>query len=120
MKNPEKWLSEFGQRIKAEREKQGMTQQALADKAHTKQDYIAQIERGARNPSLRTFINIQLALDISADNLIYGHSNETATETDMLIKDFISFLSRKNASDILAHYEIARFLSKYIGVGDDC
>ena len=69
------WLTNFGQRLKSERERQNMTQQTLAIKANTKQDYIAQIERGARNPSLRTLINILSALDISADYLIYGYDS---------------------------------------------
>jgi transcriptional regulator with XRE-family HTH domain len=64
MTTQEKWLSDLGARLKAEREKQGLTQQILAGKANTKQDYIAQLERGSRSPSLRTFMNILSALDM--------------------------------------------------------
>jgi len=114
MKNQDQWLSELGTRLKTEREKQGLTQQALADKANTKQDYIAQIERGSRNPSLRTFMNILSGLDISSDYLIYGISDEQKSESEGVISDFVRFLQRRTAKDVSAYYEVVRFLSKYI------
>jgi len=91
-----------------------LTQQALADKANTKQDYIAQIERGSRNPSLRTFMNILSGLDISSDYLIYGITNKQKNESEGVIGDFISFLQRRTAKDISEYYAVMRFLSKYI------
>lgn len=114
MKSQSQWLSELGIRLKAERAKQNLTQQALADKANTKQDYIAQLERGSRNPSLRTFMNILSALDISADYLIYGTSKERTDAMTGLLNDFNSFLSRRRVEDASAYYEIVRFLSKYV------
>lgn len=119
MKEQEKWLSDLGARIKAEREKQGLTQQSLAGKASTKQDYIAQLERGSRNPSLRTFMNILSALDISADYLIYGTSKERAEAMDGLLNDFTSFLSRRSVADVASYYEIIRFMSKYVDTNGD-
>ena len=113
MNQHEQWLENFGARIKAEREKQGLTQQALAAKANTKQDYIAQIERGARNPTLRTFVNILSGLDISADYLIYG-TEQTEGEKEDVLNDFIAFLSRRDTDKIVAYYEIVRLMSKYI------
>jgi transcriptional regulator with XRE-family HTH domain len=114
VKNQEKWLSDLGLRLKTEREKQGLTQQALARKANTKQDYIAQLERGSRNPSLRTSMNILSALDISADYLIYGTSKEKTDEMAGLLNEFTSFLSRRSVEDVAAYYEIVRFISKYV------
>lgn len=114
MKDQEKWLSDLGIRLKTEREKRGLTQQALADKAGTKQDYIAQIERGTRNPSLRTFMNILSGLDISADYLIYGVTGEKKDALEGIIDDFVSFLSRRNVADVAHYYEIVQFMSKYI------
>ena len=118
MKSQIQWLSELGVRIKTEREKQGLTQQALAEKAKTKQDYITQIERGSRNPSLRIFMNILSGLDISADHLIYGVSKEKNDTLEGLINEIVSFLSRRNAKDVAAYYEIMRFMSKYIDTTD--
>ena len=114
MTRQEQWLSEFGQRVKAERLRKNMTQHELGSKAHTKQDYIAQIEKGARNPSFRTLVNILSALDVSADYLIYGTGaiNNAEDEREVILKDFISFLSRKSKSDIMAYYNIVKYLSK--------
>jgi transcriptional regulator with XRE-family HTH domain len=95
MKNQDQWLSELGIRLKTEREKQGLTQQALADKAKTKQDYIAQIERGARNPTLRTFMNILSGLDISADYLMYGDTSERQGAMSGVVKDFTSLVQSR-------------------------
>jgi len=114
VKDQEKWLSDLGARLKSEREKQGLTQQTLAGKASTKQDYIAQLERGSRNPSLRTFMNILSALDISADYLIYGTSKERTNEMSELINNVTSFLSRRSMEDATAYYDIVRFMSKYV------
>ena len=114
MSNQEKWLFDLGVRIKSEREKQGLIQQALAMKANTKQDYIAQLERGTRNPSLRTFMNILLALEISADHLIFGVSNSCDSELTSLIDDFTNFMIRRKAKEVAAYYDIVRFMSKYI------
>ena len=119
MKKHDKWLSDLGSRLKTEREKQGLTQQALAVKASTKQDYIAQLERGSRNPSLRTFMNILSALDISADYLIYGTSKERTDAMAELLNDFSSFLSRRSVEDVTTYYEIVRFMSKYIDTDGD-
>jgi transcriptional regulator with XRE-family HTH domain len=120
MDRQEKWLKDFGARLKAERIKQRLTQQALAAKAGTKQDYIAQIERGIRNPTLRTLLNILAALDISADQLIYGVDdlaaarNEAKDDTSAAFKEFTDFLARRDAEDVVAYYEICRFLARYV------
>jgi len=118
MNRQNQWLIEFGARLKAEREKLGLTQNALAEKAHTKQDYIAQIERGARNPSLRTLLNILSALDISADHLLYGAVREKdgrmASIKESTLKNLNGFLARRDAAKVAAYYDIVRFLSKYV------
>jgi transcriptional regulator with XRE-family HTH domain len=113
------FVNSFGARLKEEREKQGLTQQLLAAKANTKQDYIAQLERGSRNPSLRTFMNILLALDISADYLLYGTSKDRTDAMEGLIKDFNSFLLRRSIANATIYYEIVRFMSKYVDTDGD-
>jgi len=112
---------DFGKRLKHEREKQNLTQQALAAKAHTKQDYIAQLERGARNPTLNTLMNILSALDVSADHLLQGVNEGEGDEPgrEVVLKDFTDFLSRRDTKDILVYYDIVRFMSRYLETGND-
>jgi len=114
MNQQNQWLLDFAARLKAERVRQGLTQQVLAVKAHTKPDYICQIERGTRNPSLRTLMNILSALDVSADYLIYGVGREEKKEITNILNDIVSLLSRKSIEDIVAYYEIIRFMSRYV------
>ena len=117
MKNLEQWLIDFGSRLKAEREKHGLTQHTLAVKANTKQDYVAQLERGVRNPSLKTIMNLLSALDISADHLIYGSIQEKGNEMESLLKEFNDFLARRSLDEVSSYYEVVRFHSKFVDSG---
>jgi len=124
MRKQQNQQKDFGKRLKHEREKQNLTQQALAAKAHTKQDYIAQLERGARNPTLNTLMNILSALDVSADRLLQGVDEEDdfgseKSEREVVLKDFVDFLSRRDTKDILVYYDIVRFVSRYLEAGND-
>jgi len=110
----EKWLIEFGARLRAERERRGMTQKVVAERANTKQEYVAQLERGARNPSLRTVINIISALEVSADAIIFGATKEKAEGMEAIINDFTDFLMKRDITKVTAYYEVVKFHSKYI------
>ena len=113
-KQNEKWLAEFGSRLKSEREKQGLTQKVVAQRANTKQEYIAHIESGARNPSLRTVVNIIAALDVSADHLIFGAHKGKAEGMEILINEFNGFLMKRDVKQVAAYFEIVRFHSKFV------
>ena len=114
MEKKQEWLVEFGLRLRAEREKQGLTQQSLATKALTRPDYIAQIERAARNQTLKTLMNILAALDVSADYLIYGTGQVEQGASGSTMNEFVSFLTRRSEKQISSYYEIVRFLSSYV------
>ena len=59
-----------GLRIKAEREKRGMTQENLAALIEISPTHISIIERGAKIPRLDTFVAIANVLNVSADALL--------------------------------------------------
>jgi len=61
---------EFGVHLRKLRQKQGLTQEELADKAGMHFTYIGQIERGIRNPSLVNLQKIAKALKVSAGELL--------------------------------------------------
>ena len=50
--------------IKKYREKAGLTQEQLSEMAGISPDYLSEIERGKKIPSLKRFIKIANALDI--------------------------------------------------------
>jgi transcriptional regulator with XRE-family HTH domain len=55
--------------IKTRRLSKGWSQEQLAERASIQRSYIADLERGGRNPSVRTLVKIANALSISVANL---------------------------------------------------
>ncbi len=60
----------MGDRIKETRKKQGLTQEQLAEKVDITLEYISQIERGLKMPSMQVFIKLVEVLDVSSDYLL--------------------------------------------------
>lgn len=59
-----------GERIQIAREECGMTQRALAEAIGCTSQHISAIERGAKTPTLETFVAIASALRVPADVLL--------------------------------------------------
>jgi transcriptional regulator with XRE-family HTH domain len=62
-------LLNFGQKVKAERIKQGLSQEELAEKASVHRTYIGMIERAEKNITLTNIEKIALALEIEISKL---------------------------------------------------
>lgn len=62
--------SALGKRIREARLKKKMTQDQLSEKVGVSLYYIGEIERGVKSPSLKMFISIAQALDVSTDSLL--------------------------------------------------
>jgi DNA-binding XRE family transcriptional regulator len=60
----------FGQVLREQRKKMGLTQEELAFQSAYHPTYIGQLERGAKSPSLRTILGLALVLGVSASELI--------------------------------------------------
>lgn len=60
----------LGIKLRDARISKGYTQQALAEKVDIADMYLSEIERGVKTPSLRLFIKIIEALDVSADFIL--------------------------------------------------
>lgn len=60
----------MGDRIKETRKLQGLTQEQLAEKVDISLEYISQIERGLKMPSMQVFIKLVEILDVSADYIL--------------------------------------------------
>ena len=60
----------MGDRIKETRKKRGLTQESLAEKLDISIEYVSQIERGMKIPSMQMFIRLVEVLDVSADYLL--------------------------------------------------
>ena len=112
MENYEEWLLKFGHRVREERERQSLTRSSLAERAHTEQGYIVQIERGSRSPSLKTFMNLLSALGVSSDYLIFGIAEDAQNERDTILLEFANLLKRGDSEDIKILYKLAAHMMR--------
>lgn len=60
----EKDLQRFGARVRAERERLGISQEELADRAALHRTYLGGVERGERNLGLLNVVRISRALGV--------------------------------------------------------
>lgn len=67
-----KELRSFAARVKAERQRLNLTQEALGQAAGITSSEISRIERGAREPRLLTVFRLARALDLTPSELLDG------------------------------------------------
>ena len=60
----------MGDRIKETRKKAGLTQEQLAERLDVSVEFVSQIERGLKMPSMPLFIKMIEVLNVSADYLL--------------------------------------------------
>ena len=60
----------FGHAIRRQRSRLGITQEELSQRSGLHRTYIASVERGARNPTLKSVLRIAEGLEISAGDLL--------------------------------------------------
>lgn len=59
-------LRKFGASVRSFRERSGLSQEELANKARIHRTYLGGVERGERNVSLKNILRIAAALDVPA------------------------------------------------------
>lgn len=92
----------IGKRIKAAREKKGITQEKLAEIVGLSPMHVSVIERGTKPPKLETLVNIANALDVSADALLQDVvKNQTKLQSSEAYA-LISCLPREEQRRVLA------------------
>ena len=65
-------LTRFGQTVRKRRMEMNLSQEALAERANLHRTYVADIERGVRNVSLKNIEKLARALDLSISGLCTG------------------------------------------------
>jgi transcriptional regulator with XRE-family HTH domain len=63
-------LSAIGETLRAERTERGLTLKKVAEGAHVSVSYLAEIERGEKDPSSRVLENIARSLDMEVSELL--------------------------------------------------
>lgn len=97
----------LGNRIREARIKKLYTQQRMAEMAGISQMYLGEVERGTKMPSLKSFIKIIEALDLSADYVLRDELSSGEHYIYDEITEKLKNLSpqqRKAASEILDAY----------------
>jgi len=72
MKRPDRTLAAFGRNIARLRAEKGFSQDLLAEKSGLDRTYVSGIERGVRNPGIKTALGIARALDVTIADLCQG------------------------------------------------
>jgi len=72
MKSPDRTLAAFGRNVARIRSQRSLSQEKLAEKADLDRTYVSGIERGVRNPGIRTVLQIARALGVSVADLCKG------------------------------------------------
>jgi len=63
-------LQKFGDKLQKIRKSQGVSQEELAAKLSMHRTYVGMIERGERNPTVRTLYKIAKALKVTSSDLL--------------------------------------------------
>ena len=69
-KKKDLFLRRLGARVRQCREQKEWTQEVLAERAELDRSYIAGIEAGLRNPSIKAIAKIARALDLTPSELL--------------------------------------------------
>lgn len=65
-------LKKFGQKLRDERAKKGLSQEELADEAGIHRTYVGMIERGQKNVTLKNLKKLAKALKLTLEELVKG------------------------------------------------
>ena len=65
-----RFLVAFGEAVRAERERKGLSQEALGFEAELDRTYVSGIERGVRNPTVVTIRRLAAALGVAPSRLM--------------------------------------------------
>lgn len=100
----------LGQRIKEERIKSGLTQEALGELTEITSSYVGQIERGERKVTLSKLVNIANVLKVSIDYLLLDELNSS---DESLNKQICNAVDRRNKNDKHMIIDIIKVIDKY-------
>jgi transcriptional regulator with XRE-family HTH domain len=65
-------LEAFGNNVATRRRELGLSQEGLAERAGLHRTYVGSVERGERNPALKSIVKIALALGVDPGDLLKG------------------------------------------------
>ena len=91
------WIA-FGSRVRANREKLGLSREKLAEMIDRSENYLISLEKGDKSCSIHTLHQLSVSLKVSADDLLYGEKLESKNYTDREILQ--SMIERCNENEL--------------------
>lgn len=91
----------FGLRLRGFRKKKGLTIEQLAERVGLSTNYLGDVERGKKLPSMATLIRIVNVLDISADELLKDDVNRADYLVDAEISARMAHLTQRQRVAVL-------------------
>jgi transcriptional regulator with XRE-family HTH domain len=100
-----------GQRLQRIRKKAGLTQEGLAEIADLHPSYIAQIERGHKNPSLKSLTKIADALGVPVAVLIADSRREIQVDAaDVLRRELLALTQGRSEQELRKIVRLVRVM----------
>ena len=93
-----------GLRIREARESLHLSREKFSEKCDISPSYLADVERGKKNPTAKTIYKICTASNVSADYIIFGH--KAGFDKDIALELFSSFSDEQFEHIINILYEI--------------
>lgn len=106
----------LGKRIREERIKLNLTQEQLAEKVDISTSYVGQIERGERNISLDTLINVANILGVTIDFLL---QDSITFQQDNISSQIEQIISKRTLKEKLMALDILKIMFSHLDKGDD-
>ena len=91
----------FGTRLRAFRKQKGLTIEKLAERVGLSPNYLGDMERGKKLPSMGTLIRLVNELDISSDELLKDEINRADYLIDAEISTRLQGLTPKRRAAVL-------------------
>ncbi|MDC0802637.1 helix-turn-helix transcriptional regulator [Clostridium paraputrificum] len=106
----------LGKKIREERLKLNLTQEQLAEKVDISTSYVGQIERGERNISLDTLVNLSNTLGVTIDFLLQDSIN---INEDTLLLQINQLISSRNIKEKEMALDVLKIMFSHIDKRDD-
>lgn len=103
-------LKGIGLRVRAERERIGLTREKFAEQVGISSLYVGQIERGQRAMSLKTFVKIADSLHADAEYLIRGGKSEDDADKSGVL----NLLQKCSGREIKLAEELLKLMITYV------
>lgn len=103
---PLNYAKAFGRRLRSVREAAGLTQERVAERAHTDAKYMSALENGRSSPTLDTIMALAKALNVRADDLLLLEGEDADDRT--LRKRIETSLDSCNEEQLRRIYRLIR------------